>query len=427
LEDHINPEILLLSAIVQTKDIREPLASGLTPEHFHTQRRVWDWLESFYADYGKVPDKPTFRSRFPDFPLLRTTDLGEALEQVQDAHLRYQLSTTMRQATDSLVDNDPHEALAYLRTAATEMAGVSVGRDDYHDALRNIDPFVQEAQRRSEMARTMGYAGVTLGFPTLNDRTGGLHPGDLAIWAARLGQGKTWMLCKVAKEALMTGKRVCFVSLEQSRSQITFRMHTLLARELGYSLRHRDLMQGTNFDLDDYRSFLMELPKRVPEGAGFYVSDPTSGRANPFTLAALMERHQPDLMIVDYLTLMQAESDEWQGIAKLSKDTKQVAGQYGTPILAAAQINREGDGGRRPPGPKNLSQSDGIGQDADVIVTHRQQSPSTIDGLLAKNRSGQGEQLFHVAFQPNDGRIEQVSADEARTLAALDAQDQDDY
>lgn len=424
LEGPTNPEILLISSVIQTGDIQTPSAAGITSEHFHSHRHEWEWIERFVVKYRKVPDKATFRSQFSDFPLLKTTDVDHGVEVVEKAHLRYLLSSTLREATSLLVDDEPEDALGLIHTALTGFSGSMGTRDGRSDVLREFSPFLEEAKRRIEASTALGYSGVTFGFDTLNDRTGGLHPGDLAIWAARLGQGKTWMLCKVAAEAILSGKRVVFVSLEQPRSQIVFRIHTLLAKSLGYSLRHRDLMQGTNVDVGDYQSFLMALPDLVPDSASLYIADPTRGRASTYTLATLMEHHDPDLLILDYLTLMQTDSDEWQGVAKLSKETKLVASQYGVPILAAAQINREGDGGKRPPSAKNLAQSDAIGQDADVIVTMKKDSPSVMQLLLAKNRSGQDGQVFWSSFMPNEGRIAEITRDEAMTIMANDIDDE---
>lgn len=419
----INPEILLISAVIQTGDHLVVDEYGIAGDHFHSHRPEWEWIEQFVFRYRKVPDKATFRSHFPDFPLMKTTDVEHAAEEVEKSHLRYLLASTFKEGTNYLVADDPLESMAFVQASLAGMNHRTGSRDAHVDALREFNPIFEEARRRVEATQTLGYSGVNWGFDTLNDRTGGLHPGDLAIFAARLGVGKTWFACKVAAESLMRGNRVCFVSLEQPRAQIVFRIHALLARELGYSLRHRDLMQGTNIDLDDYRSFLVELPQRVP--GSLFVADPTGGQTNPYTLASLMERHNPDVMMVDYLTLMQTESDEWQGVAKLSKQTKQVAGQYGVPILALAQINREGDGGKRPPSAKHLAQSDAIGQDADIIVTAKKDSASVLQMLLAKNRSGQDGQVFYAAFQPNEGRIEEIPHDEALTLSANDMVEED--
>ncbi len=417
-----NPEILLISAVIQTGDHMPAASAGITGEHFHSHRPEWEWIEQFTFRHRKVPDKATFRSHFPDFPLMRTTDVDYAVEAVEHSHLRYTMASMLKEGTNLLVGDDPVQAMAYVHSSLAGMNRHTGSRDSHYDALREFNPIYEEAKRRVEASQQLGYSGIPWGFPTLNDRTGGLHPGDLAIFAARLGVGKTWFACKVATEALMRGEKVCFVSLEQPRAQIVFRMHTLLAYELGYSLRHRDLMQGTNIDLNDYRSFLVDLPSKVP--GELYVSDPTRGRTNPYTLATLMERHDPALMVVDYLTLMQTESDDWQGVAKLSKETKLVASQYGVPILALAQINREGDGGKRPPSAKHLAQSDSIGQDADVIVTAKKDSESVMQLLLAKNRSGQDGQVFYSAFRPNEGRISEITHEEALTLTANDVVDE---
>jgi replicative DNA helicase len=423
LDDPTNPEILLISAVVQTGDFAEASTAGVTSEHFHSHRLEWDWLSDFALRFGKCPDKATFKAQFPDFPLLRTTDVGYGAEVVQRAHLRYTLTGALREATGHLVSDDPERALALMHSAMTGINHTNGTRELHADVLREFSPVLAEAERRQQAASSLGYAGISYGFPTLDARTGGMQPGDLAIWAARLGQGKTWFLVKIATEALLAGKKVVFVSLEQSRAQIVFRVHTILARELGYSLRHLDLMQGTNVDLDWYRSFLVELPTRVP--GELIVSDPSLGKVNPFTLASLMDRHDPDLLIVDYMTLMSHDGDDWRGARNLSRETKLVAAQYGVPILAAAQINRAGEGGKRPPGTDKLSESDGIGQDADVVITHKQESESVVQGLLAKNRSGQSNQVFWAAFQPNEGRFEEIQHDEALTLISLDGFDDD--
>jgi replicative DNA helicase len=415
-----NPEILLISAIVQTGDLGS--LEGITQEHFHTHRNVFSWIEDFAMRFSKAPDKATFRAQFPDFPLLRTTDVEYAAEEVEQAHLRYTLTSMFKGGITKLTDNQPHEALSLVSSSLAELNRSSFSNGGHTDALRDYQSVLAEAERRIHAAQTLGYAGLSYGFRTLDDRTGGLHPGDLAIWAARLGQGKTWYLCKVVTQAILAGKKAVFVSLEQTRSQIIFRIHTLLARELGYSLRHRDLMQGTNMDVDYYRSFLVKLPELV--SGALIVSDPTRGRVTPFTLASLMDRHDPDLMLIDYLTLM-TQGDEWQDVARTSKETKLLATQYDVPILAAAQINREGDGGRRPPSAKHLAKSDSIGQDADVIVTMKKESESVVQGLLAKNRSGQDGQVFWSVFKPNEGRIEEVAHDEALTLISMDGFDDD--
>lgn len=418
LDGPVNPEVLLISAVVNTGDLGPVADEGVQGIHFHARREEWEWIEDFISHYHKVPDIPSFTSRFPDFPLIETTDVAHGVDEVVGSHLRYTLTAAIRPAAERLADNDPFSALEALRESMIGIDRSGAGGRAV-DVLRDYDGVLEEATRRRDLAHSVGYSGIPFGFPTLNDRTGGIHPGDLVVWAARLGQGKTWMMCRLATEALLTGRKVSFVSLEQPTAQIVFRIHTLLGRELGYSIRHRDLMQGTNYDIAEYRSFLAELPNRVP--GSLVVSDPTRGRVSPFTLASLMEHHKPDVMMVDYITLMQQEGDDWRGARKLSADTKLVASQYEVPIVAAAQINRLGIGGKKPPGVDKLSESDGIGQDSDVVVTMRQMSRTVTQLMVAKNRSGPDGQVFWAEYRPNEGHIEEVGYDEAQNLMSMDA------
>ena len=422
LTDQAHPEALLISSVVQTGDLSTPVDYGVESEVFHAHRQVWEWLEKFHKKHGKTPDKPTFRSQFPDFPLLKTTDVDYASESVMNNHLRHALANSVKEATSLLASNRPEDALTKMKSTLNGVQDPEVARNT--NVLEDTREVFQEAARRAEAANNIGLAGVDTGFATVNDRTGGVHPGDLWITAARLGGGKTWLLTKMATEAVVSGKRVVFVSLEQTKAQITFRLHTMLANRFGYSLKNRELMSGVNLDLNYYRGFLADLPSRV--NGEFYVLDPSRGRVNPYTLSSIIERLEPDIVFVDYITLMQKESDEWQGVAKLSAECKEVALTHHTPIVAAAQINRLGEGGKKPPGVDKLAQSDSIGQDADVVITMRKFSNKARQLLLAKNRSGSDDIVFYAEFDPDEGRFNEIDYEEAMSLQAEAAMEEDE-
>lgn len=409
-----NPEVLLISAVVQTGDLPLAFKSGVEPEHFHGYSQEWRWLESFHKKHNKAPDKSTFRTQFPDFPLLKAVDVEYASLAVQQNHLRHSLAYSVKEATGLLAQDKPYEALAKMRDSLGDIHDPRVTANV--NVLSDHSEVFEEAARRVEAASALGLAGIDTGLPTINDRTGGLQPGDFWIAAARLGLGKTQLLVKMATEAIITGKRVVFVSLEQTKAQITFRLHTMLANKLGYTIRNRELMSGVNLDLNYYRGFLADLPSKVP--GEFYVLDPSRGKVSPSTLSSIIESLDPDVVFVDYITLMQKESDEWQGVAKLSAECKEIALTYGRPIVAAAQINRMGEGGRKPPGVDKLAQSDSIGQDADVVITMRKFSTKARQLLLAKNRSGSDDIVFYTEFDPDTGVFDECSYEQAMQLQA---------
>lgn len=421
MEERANPEVLLISSMVQTGDTTTPIDHGVEPECFHSHRPEWEWVTQFHAHHGKCPDKATFRAQFPDFPLLKTTDVAWASDAVVTNNLRHHLAVSVKEATSLLAADRPGEALDSMRSAISGVKDPVARRNT--DALSDYSDVFREAARRVESATTRGLAGVDTGLPTVNDRTGGIQPGDLWITAARLGVGKTWMLTRMASGAVQAGKKVVFVTLEQTKAQILFRVHTVLGHKLGYSIKNRELMSGVNLDLAYYHGFLADLPTKV-EGS-CYVLDPSRGRVNPQTLSSVIERLEPDVVMVDYITLMQKESDEWQGVAKLSAECKEVALTHEVPIVCAAQINRLGEGGKKPPGVDKLAQSDSIGQDADVVLTARKFSTKARQWLIAKNRSGTDDIVFYTSWDPDNGEIEEISFEDAMALQAEAAMEED--
>ena len=68
------------------------------------------------------------------------------------------------------------------------------------------------------------------------------------------------------------------------------------------------------------------------------------------------------------------------------------------------------------PGAEHLAGSDGIGQDADLVMTLKQMSKSVIKMKLAKYRHGMDGQEWYTEFSPNSGVFVEISGDEAQDL-----------
>ena len=128
----------------------------------------------------------------------------------------------------------------------------------------------------------------------------------------------------------------------------------------------------------------------------------------------MIERNNPDVVFIDYLTLMDT-GDDWRATANLSGQIKSLAQRYQVPVIVAAQINRSGVG-KEPPGPEHLSSSDSIGQDADAVVTLKQMSDRVVKMRLAKYRHGKDNEVWWCAFKPNTGHFEEITGDEAQDM-----------
>jgi replicative DNA helicase len=215
---------------------------------------------------------------------------------------------------------------------------------------------------------------------------------------------------------------VQYDALEQSRAQIAMRTHSFLSSEYGkQTFRSMDLMNGKDFDLKSYKEFLTGLKSHT--AGKFFVNDTSRGRLNPSMIAAQIERNKPNVVFIDYLTLMNTGGDDWKAIANLSAELKGIAMHYQIPIIAAAQINRMAIG-NDVPGPEHLAGADAIGQDADCVITMKQMSAHVIKMRLAKFRHGSDGQTWLNEFRPNSGKFDEISSQRADEITQEDKESQ---
>ena len=229
-----HPEVLLISSVLVNQDIKVTTAVGVTDSMFHLCRDEWDWVTEYYEKRGTVPSRITFKQQFPSFRLVRADDTQHLAEEVVKEHARFTTVELIDSAIGDLkaevninrIIKELHHGLIDLdlSTTATNNTGSIIA--DWKDTYA-------EVARRVEQVALRGQAGVVTGFPTLDNLTGGAQAGDYWVIAARLGQGKTWTLIRMACAALYSGFTVQYHALEQSRTQIELRCHSFMSSKLG--------------------------------------------------------------------------------------------------------------------------------------------------------------------------------------------------
>jgi len=394
-----------------------PVIAGVTEKWFATYSEEWDWIARYIDRHRKCPSKTLFRSKF-DLQLLQSDDVEFTLHELRDDFLSRSVVSAVDKALDSVQDQtDPAKVLETLQAALVHIQGSAIGAANESDIVEDWESVYNEVSRRYERQAATGMSGIPTGFPTLDITTNGPQPGDYWIVGARLGQGKTWALIRMAATAIHAGLTVQYDALEQSRNQIAMRVHTFLQSPNALeTFTASELMSGKNLDLVAYKKFLRSLKDTI--AGKLIVNDTSRGRVSPASIAAQIERNRPDIVFVDYLTLMGGAGD-WQQIAALSGEMKALAMQYNIPLVAAAQVNRAAVGEAHP-GTHHLSGSDSIGQDADCVITMQQMSRHCIRFNLAKYRHGMDGQMWYTEFRPNSGYFDEVSGDDAQDLISED-------
>jgi len=415
----------LISSILRDEDMSVAFKSGLTNSQFHAYPDEWEWLENYYLKHRKTPSKLAFKQQFPEFPVKAVNDTAHYAIEVRKHHARHSLTATMRDVADHIADGDIDAAVRKMHSSIISISSTMGDGTNDSDIVTSWEDTYNEVEKRVERVNEHGMSGVPTGFTTLDERTGGPQPGHVWIIGARLGQGKSWTMMRMATAAIIEGYNVQYNALEQTRAEVAMRVHTFLSTEVGKELfRNLDLMQGKNFDLKSYREFLSGLKETI--NGRMHVSDTSRGRVSPLTIASQIERNKPDIVFIDYLTLMEKSGDgDWKSVAKLSGEIKTIAMEYQVPIVAAAQLNRAMGLSKEPAGPEALAQSDAIGQDADAVITMRQMSPSVLQMKLAKNRHGASGFKWYCQFQPSAGIFKEVTYNEALTIKDEDDESDD--
>ncbi len=208
---------------------------------------------------------------------------------------------------------------------------------------------------------------VFTGFPALDEILGGLQRADLIVLAARPSVGKTSLALSIARNAaLEQGACVAIFSLEMARESLVQR---LLASEAAVDTKRIRLGLQTEEEgrrIVDATGVLSEAPIYIDDSPSLRVAEMRS-RAR-----RLHKERGIDLIIVDYLQLVQVDGkreNRVQEMSEISRQVKALARELDVPVLAVSQLSRAPEWrASHIPQLSDLRDSGSIEQDADVVI-----------------------------------------------------------
>lgn len=225
---------------------------------------------------------------------------------------------------------------------------------------------IEEAKNKKD-----DLTGVPSGYAPLDKLTSGWQKTDLIILAARPAVGKTAFCLNLAMNASMNSSKpfpVAFFSLEMGAGQLVKRMLAAVT-EVSMEAITKGRMQEHEF---------VQMTQRMNKLASAPIFLDDQAALNIFELRAkarrLKQKHDIQLIIIDYLQLMQASIDKGgnreQEISKISRDLKALAKELEIPIIALSQLNRSVESRKESKVPQlsDLRESGAIEQDADMVM-----------------------------------------------------------
>lgn len=232
------------------------------------------------------------------------------------------------------------------------------------------------------------------------DSMSSLYRGGLWIIGARPGCGKTTLALNIINNLFRSKKATLLFSLEMPQDQIVRKMITM---NLAIS---SDNLQSGNMSEQEYDS--LKSNKESMSAMKCTIVDEVNTLSQMRAhIAVLMKKYKYDLIVLDYIQLLQIESSQNRNdqIAECSRFLKRSAIKYNIPIIALSQLNRKSTEASEPQ-MSHLRESGSLEQDADtVILLEEGKNSEELKMRIVKNRFGtQG--MIEVSFDKRLGIIQ---------------------
>ena len=384
LPNSIEAEEALLGAIIIDIDAYWAVSDLLKPEHFYKtlHRQVYTAMKGL-IDAGLAVDAITLpevlEAKF-------NIPYQEAINFIADAQVHAPISfnaanyariihsVAMRRMLNAaagriatLASDESTPIGEVLESAERAIFGVTDGHTTGN--VTTIKEAAYDLYETTLERRTNGggMVGIPTGYKELDHMLDGLQASQLVTLAARPGMGKTALSNCIALNVAKQGKAVAVFNLEMSTEQL---MQRLLSIESGLPLQ--SIRRG---ELDDNQWHLFsEATGRISNMRIFL--DDTPG-VTPSQLRARCRRlhaeHGIDLVIIDYLGLMEGDAKNYQNqtalVSYVSRQLKKLSRELNTTVLALSQLNRAVEQrADKHPTLSDLRDSGSVEQDSDTVM-----------------------------------------------------------
>ena len=389
-------EAKLISAVLQDKQVHVLLQANVE-NILRTHNDIWQFIRNYSEHNGTVPPVTLVVDKFRDFqPVDGIGATKHHLEELQAEYLNDSLKDILRNTAADVQGGKGTEALESLIQMTSELKKNTASiRDidvtDIDDAIA----YYENVQKQNEL----GQIGIKTGLPGFdNYLPAGIMPGQLGVFLAYPGIGKSWLSLYFAVQAWKQGKSPMVVSLEMSETEVRNRVYTIMGNGLW---SHRKLSSG-EVELDMLKSWHEKNLQGKPE---FHIiSNDSGGEVTPSVMRGKIDQYKPDFVIVDYLQLMspnQKSDNETVRMKNLSRELKLMAISEEVPIIAISSATPD-DVNKLDTVPTlgQTAWSRQIAYDADwVMALGRGANSDVIECVFRKNRNGfMGEFMVQVDF-----------------------------
>lgn len=218
-------------------------------------------------------------------------------------------------------------------------------------------------------------AGIPWPLPSLTNATGGFRPGNTTVIGAETGGGKTTLATMCALHAAKSGYGVAILSPEMTKWEVAKKIVAQHGR-----LCLSDWLQG-NQSSGERRATASAANDARRLGIAIDERPDVTPAMLEAGLMRLMRKHKVDLVIVDYIQLMESGlredgSSRERYVAFVSRSMKKMCKRLGLAGIILTQLNDDG----------KVRESRQIKMDASNVVILRDKGMGNFEAALEKAR-----------------------------------------
>lgn len=314
----------------------------IDPKYFGTDATQWivKQIIDYFNEYKSAPTLEVMKVKLESVSVdLLKTSIVESLKEclkytdsqdlqfVKDKTIDFCKNQKLKNAILGSVDLLKNGQYDEIKRVIDNAMKAGTDRDVGHDYIEHF------ADRFKENLRDT----IPTPWDVVNDiMDGGLGKGELGVFVAPAGIGKSMALVNVAADAVKKGKNVIYYSCELSETYVGARFDSFY----------------TGIPSQDLKYHQDEVEKKLQSVKGrlivkyFPTKTATVPMLNAHIEKCIMQGMKPDLVIIDYADLLRDIGSKGSNVrhdimlGNIYEDIRGLAGIYQIPIYTASQANR---------------------------------------------------------------------------------------
>jgi len=330
-------QIKVITALLTDRMFIQQISDILLPTYFESEANNWivDNILEYNKEYKTSPtlevmkvkieavEHDVLKQQIIDhlkdaWKFTEATDLQFIKEQALD----FCKNQEIKKAILSSVDLLKHSRYDDIKAKIDDALKAGGDKDIGHDYMSSIEERYTDAVRDTKETP----------WEVINELTdGGLGKGELAVFVAPAGIGKSWGLINIGANAIKKGMTVLHYTLELNEAYVGLRYDSVITGIANQNLKHYQNQVKDDLEKLEGELIIKHYPTKTVSVLGL--------RAH--IEKCIMQDKKPDVVIVDYADLLRGHGQEKRHeLEGIYEDLRGMAGEYEIPVWTASQANR---------------------------------------------------------------------------------------